>query len=135
MIFHGVPLECINQSAEMFHVPAKLIISVIKIENGWNGATVKNKNGSEDLGVMQVNTTWLKELSRYGISRENLQYDPCVNVHTGTWLLAKGLARGEGWQGVGNYHSATPIYNTAYRQKVKKAYEGMQRALGEDERV
>ncbi len=131
MMFHGVPLECINNAAEMFHVPAPLIISVIKIEGGWNGAASKNKNGSEDLGVMQVNTTWLKTLVHYGITRESLQYDPCVNVHTGTWLLAKGLANGDGWKGVGNYHSATPIYNQIYRQKVRMAYIGMQHALSE----
>lgn len=133
MIFHGVPLECINHAAQLFHVPATMIISVMKIENGWNGAAVKNKtNGTYDLGVMQVNSSWLTQLKPYGITRENLQYDPCINVHTATWILAKGLARGEGWQGVGNYHSATPIHNQRYRQKVKMAYDNMQRALSEE---
>jgi len=129
MIFHGVPLECINHAAKTFHVPATMIVSVMKIENGWNGAAIKNKNGTADLGVMQVNSSWLKQLKVYGITREGLQFDPCVNVHTATWILAKGLAKGEGWQGIGNYHSATPIYNQRYRQKVKVAYENMQRAL------
>lgn len=132
MIFHGVPLECINHAAKVFHVPAIIIVSVMKIENGWNGAASRNKNGSYDLGVMQVNTTWLKDLKPFGITKEKLQYDPCVNVHTGTWILAKGLAQGEGWQGVGNYHSATPFFNKSYRQKVKIAYEKMERALKED---
>ena len=129
MIFHGVPLECINHAAQIFHVPATLIISVMKIENGWNGASIKNMNGTTDLGVMQVNSSWVRQLNKYGITRESLQYDPCVNVHTATWILAKGLAKGEGWQGVGNYHSATPIHNQRYRQKVKMAYQNMQRAL------
>lgn len=132
MIFHGVPLECINHAAEIFHVPATLIISVMKIENGWNGAAIKNKNGTYDLGVMQVNSSWLKQVRKTGITREQLQYDPCVNVHTATWILAKGLAKGEGWQGVGNYHSATPVYNQRYRQKVKMAYDKMQIALLKD---
>lgn len=132
MIFHDVPLECINQAAARFHLPAVMIISIMKIENGRNGMAIKNKNGTYDLGVMQVNTSWLKTLARYGITRESLQYDPCVNVHTGAWILAKGLAQGDGWQGVGNYHSATPLHNERYRMKVKLVYEKMQRALIKD---
>lgn len=132
MIFHGVPLECINHAAQTFQVPATIIVSVMKIENGWNGAAIKNKNGTYDLGVMQVNSSWLTRLSKYGITKNDLQFDPCINVHTATWILAKGLAKGEGWQGVGNYHSATPINNLIYRQKVKVAYNGMQKALKEE---
>jgi soluble lytic murein transglycosylase-like protein len=44
MMFHGVPLECINHAAQVFNVPATLIISIMEIENGWNGAAIKNKN-------------------------------------------------------------------------------------------
>lgn len=132
MIFHGVPLECINHAAEVFHIPATIIVAVMKIENGWNGAAIKNKNGTYDLGVMQVNSSWLPKLQKYDITQANLQYDPCINVHAATWILAKGLAKGEGWQGVGNYHSATPIHNQRYRQKVKVAYQKMQEALSED---
>ncbi len=131
MIFHGVPLECINHAAQTFHVPATIIVSVMKIENGWDGAAIRNRNGTSDLGVMQVNSSWLPRLSKYGITKKDLQFDPCINVHTATWLLAKGLAKGEGWQGVGNYHSATPIHNLKYRQKVKIAYDNMQKALME----
>lgn len=132
MIFHGVPLECINHAAQTFHVPATIIVSVMKIENGWNGAAIRNKNGTYDLGVMQVNSSWLSQLTKYGITKNDLQFDPCINVHTATWILAKGLAKGEGWQGVGNYHSATPIHNLQYRQKVKIAYDSMQKALKEE---
>jgi hypothetical protein len=132
MIFHGVPLECINHAAQTFHVPATIIVSVMKIENGWNGAAIRNKNGTYDLGVMQVNSSWLSQLTKYGITKNDLQFDPCINVHTATWILAKGLAKGEGWQGVGNYHSATPIHNLKYRQKVKIAYDNMQKALKEE---
>lgn len=132
MMFHGVPLDCINHAAKVFHVPATIIISVIKIEGGWKGAAIKNKNGSYDLGVMQINSSWLPRLKKFGMTRNDVQFDPCVNVYIGTWILSKGLATGEGWQGVGNYHSATPIHNFRYRQKVKMAYQYMQQALSEE---
>lgn len=132
MIFHDVPLYCINHAAESFHVPATMIVSVIKMEQGWNGAAIKNKNGTYDLGVMQINSTWLTKLKQYGITREQLQYNPCINIEVGTWLLAKGLARNEGWRGVGNYHSSTPRFNQRYRVRVSKIYENIQHAIVKD---
>lgn len=133
MIFHGVPLECINHAANTFHIPAMIIVAVMKIESGWNGAAIKNKNGTYDLGVMQVNSSWVTHLKKYGITKQDLQFDPCINVHTATWIMAKGLSRGEGWQGIGNYHSATPVHNARYRQKVKIAYDRMQIALSKEQ--
>lgn len=127
--FHGVPLECINQAAVNYHVPATMIVSVMQIEDGRNGVASKNKNGSYDLGVMQINTTWLSTFNKFGISKEALQYDPCVNVNAGTWLLAKAIAKSGGWRGVGNYHSATPKFNNLYSRKVKVKFERMLAAL------
>jgi soluble lytic murein transglycosylase-like protein len=129
MMFHGVPLSCINQAAEIFSVPAMMIISVMKIENGRNGDAIKNKNGTYDLGVLQVNNRWLKQLKPYGITQKKLQFDPCVNVEVGTWILAKHMAKKEGWKGVGNYHSFTPMHNARYRQKVKIFYDHLQHVL------
>lgn len=122
MVFHDVPLHCINEAAVQYHVPATVILSVIKTENGRNGLAVKNKNGTYDLGVMQINTTWLKTLSKKGLTEEQVKSDPCINVSVGTWILARGIASGNGWQGVGNYHSYTQKHNVAYREKVKTTY-------------
>ncbi len=122
MIFHDVPLTCINESAIQYHVPATMILSVIKTENGRNGLRVKNINGTYDLGVMQINTSWLPTLQKKGITEEQVRSNPCVNVHVGTWILAQGIANSEGWKGVGNYHSYTPKHNTVYREKIKKEY-------------
>ena len=121
--FHGVPLDCINQAALHHHVPATMIISVMQVENGRNGDAIKNKNGSYDLGVMQINTTWLTSLKKYGITHAALQHDVCLNVDVGTWILAHSIAKSDGWQGIGNYHSATPKFNRIYSKKVKAKYD------------
>jgi hypothetical protein len=122
MLFHDVPLVCINQAAVAFHVPATVILSVIKTEDGRNGMAVKNKNGTYDLGVMQINTSWLPELKNKGLTAEQVKSDPCINVAVGTWILAQGMANGEGWKGVGNYHSYTQKHNQVYREKVRNTY-------------
>ena len=121
--FHGVPLDCINQAALQYHVPAAMIISVMQIENGRNGNAIKNKNDTYDLGVMQINSVWLSTLKKYGITRSSLQHDACLNIAVGAWILAQSIAKSEGWRGVGNYHSMTPTFNQAYREKVKARYD------------
>jgi soluble lytic murein transglycosylase-like protein len=127
MIFHGVPLTCINHAAITYHVPAKLIISVIEIEGGRNGMAIKNKNGTYDLGVMQVNSIWVPKIKYFGITKQDLQFNPCTNVTVGSWILAKGMATANGWQGIGNYHSITSSYNQRYREKVKSTSSYKQR--------
>lgn len=115
-----VPLACINVAAIQFHVPAKLIISVLNIERGKVGQAVKNSNGTYDLGPMQINTSWLPELQQHSITRDAIQYDPCVNVKVGAWILSKAIANERNFlTGIGNYHSHTLSYNSKYVQQVK----------------
>lgn len=126
ILINDVPVVCINQAAEAFHVPAQLILSVMKQENGRNGDAIHNKNGSIDYGIMQINSSWLPTLSKYGYSKYDLQFDPCKNVTAGTWILAKSLAEGKSlWSGIGNYHSHTPKYNEVYRNKIYDHYQNI----------
>jgi len=77
---HGVPIECINQAATTYHVPATLILAVLAVENGANGSASPNRNGTFDFGPMQINSIWLSQIRLYGYTQHQLQYDPCVNV-------------------------------------------------------
>ena len=62
LMIHQVPVQCINQAAQHYHVPAALVISVLVNERGKPGFIQKNSNGSEDFGPMQINSIWLKKL-------------------------------------------------------------------------
>ena len=108
MMINDVPLDCINQAAIAYQIPATMIISVLKTESGKKGEASPNKNGTCDYGPMQINSCHLEKLLKYGITRHDLQYDPCINVAAGTWLLAQSIASGKDiWHGTGNYHSHT----------------------------
>jgi soluble lytic murein transglycosylase-like protein len=85
---NDVPITCINQAAVTYHVPATLILSIMKKENGRNGQAVPNKNGSYDIGVCQINSRWLPTLARYGYTRDDIQFNPCKNVMAASWILA-----------------------------------------------
>jgi soluble lytic murein transglycosylase-like protein len=120
---HDVPIECINQAAITYHVPATLILSVLAIENGRKGSASSNQNGTFDYGPMQINSIWLLKIRRYGYTQYQLQYDPCINVKVGTWILSQHIANDASpWRGVGSYHSHTARLNHNYQIKVSEVY-------------
>ncbi len=130
-----VPLSCINSVAYEYHIPAKLIISVLNIERGKVGLISKNNNTSYDIGPMQINSIWLVNLKRYGITQHDLQYDPCINVRVGTWILSKAIANGSNFlRGVGDYHSHTPVNNSSYNQKVRINFRKIQILLRDSDK-
>lgn len=130
LLIDGVPIECINQAAVTYYVPAKVIVSVLAVEGGKVGMAKRNTNGTFDYGPMQINTVWLNKIRPYGYTLEQIQNDPCANVMVGTWILSREIAySGNFWWGVGSYHSATVPLNQAYQTKVAYAYDLLSKFL------
>ncbi len=130
LLIHGVPIECINQAAVTYYVPAQVIISVLAVEAGEVGTASRNTNGTYDYGPMQINSIWLKEIAPYGYTQEQIQYDPCINVMVGTWILSNKIAESNDyWQGVAGYHSYTPSLNARYQSKVLDNYRILSQIL------
>lgn len=124
LLINDVPIECINQAAITYQIPANLLISVLKVEGGRAGLAKKNANGTYDYGPMQINSIWLPTLAVYGYTRERIQYDPCANMWVGSWILSKKMAEAANlWRGVANYHSYTDDKNIAYQYKVWDMYQ------------
>jgi soluble lytic murein transglycosylase-like protein len=120
---HDVPVACINQAAIEYHVPALIIVAVLETENGANGFARPNPNGTYDYGPMQINSLWLQQLRRYGITAHDLRNDPCVNVKVGAWILGQKIASADTlWRGVANYHSTSEWENYRYRSKIAQIY-------------
>jgi soluble lytic murein transglycosylase-like protein len=120
---NNIPISCINHAAVEFHVPAALIVSVLSIEGGANGTISRNKNRTYDMGMMQINSTWLPTLKKYGYSENDIIYDACKNVYIGTWILASKISKNnELWRGVGDYHSHQSSLNYSYSTKVKNTF-------------
>jgi soluble lytic murein transglycosylase-like protein len=130
LFISDVPLNCINEAAYEYHVPAKLIISVLNIERGKIGQAVRNKNGTYDLGPMQINTSWWPKLYAYRVTPQQVLYDGCTNVKVGTWILGKEIAEGGNlYNGIGNYHSHTVNFNQSYTDKVRFRYTVLSKFL------
>ena len=121
-------LACMALVAQIYALPPRVLPSIQAVEGGGPGVAQRNRDGSEDLGVMQINTLWLPTLSRYSklpaaAVREQLLHRPCYNIAAAGLILRTYLdeAGGDLMQAVGNYHSHTPLLHQGYRAKVMQA--------------
>ena len=101
---------CFDAAGERYGVSPALLRAIARVESGLNPAAVNDSHeastGSVDLGLMQINSAHLPRLSAWGISREKLLADACLNVMVGAWLLAHHMARnGHDWNGIGSYNA------------------------------
>lgn len=81
---------CVYEIAEEYKIPPTLIKAIHKTEGGKPGSVVgPNRNGSYDLGPMQINDLWILEFEKMGISKHELINDACKNIEAGAWILAK----------------------------------------------
>lgn len=118
-------LACMIAAAGWYNLPPRVLPSIHAVEGGRLGAVSRNKNGSEDLGPMQVNSLWIPTLARMSglpekTVRERLINDPCFNIAAAGAIMRGYLneARGDLMVAVGWYHSHTLARGLSYQGKV-----------------
>lgn len=111
---------CWGQAARRYNVDVSLLYAIARVETGARtGLVGRNAGGSYDIGLMQINSSWLPTLSRYGITEQKLRADACLNLHVGAWILSKTLrAYGLNWRGVGAYNAGSDAKRAVYARKV-----------------
>jgi hypothetical protein len=102
--------SCWKQAAVRYGIPAPLLVAIARVESNLNPDAVSRvgnaKGGSYDIGMMQINSSHLPTLAKYGISEHDL-YDACTNIHVGAWILAQNFQRnGATWNAVGANNAA-----------------------------
>lgn len=115
------PVACLQQAAQHFGLAPALLQAIAQVESGGNPAAVNrsNRNGSRDIGLMQINSRWLPTLARWQVFEQDL-FDPCVSAHVGAWILADNIARlGPVWRAVGAYNAVTPALQQRYVRRVQ----------------
>jgi soluble lytic murein transglycosylase-like protein len=128
---------CWEEAATRYQVNSNLLHTMARIESGLNPRAVgRNRNGSRDIGLMQINSAWLPRLASYGISERDLM-DPCTNIHIGAWILAGNIYRlGNTWEAVGAYNAVSPALRQAYIEKVRRhLYMGTAAASAERDTI
>lgn len=112
--------DCFHDAASFHRVNPVILRAIAIVESGGRpDATNRNRNGSVDYGMMQINSIHLPELARYGVGVSDL-YDGCKSVFTGALILRRSIDKyGNTWAAIGSYNSATPYFRDRYAAKVK----------------
>lgn len=121
-------LGCMLAVAHLYALPPSALPAIQAVEAGAPGVVHHNRNGTDDLGVMQVNTFWVAPIANAsGLSPvavwSRLVGDPCFNITAAGAILRVYLneTHGDVMRAIGDYHSHTPVLNRRYQLDVVAA--------------
>ena len=111
-IFFNLSQASINyfeEAGEYYRIDPKILYCIAKKESKFNpNAINRNSNGSIDMGIMQINSSHLKEIEKLGFKKEHL-FNPKINIYAGAWLLKRCF----------NKHGVSEEGITCYNGRIK----------------
>ncbi len=126
-------IACFEGAAKRYQIDKYLLLAIAKTESNFDENALNiNTDGTEDYGLMQINSWWISsgKLKKRGISKKNLVSDHCINIHVGAWILAENFnSHGVSWNSVGAYNAgfkkdnAHKVLRQKYAQKIYNHYE------------
>lgn len=115
------PDGCVEQAATWADVHPTLLRAIAWVESRGNSRALNwNRDGSYDVGLMQINSTWYhRGLKPWWGSLGQ----PCVNVAAATWILKQCMETyGYTWNAVGCYHAGDGWTTNASRRPLGARY-------------
>lgn len=124
-------IVCSIEAARKYRIPPEVMLAVVEQEDGKPGQWVRNSNGTHDVGPMQFNTAYLRELAGYGITAEDVAAGGCYPFDLAAWRLRGHLTEdtGDMWSRAAYYHSRTPQPHAVYRAQIEHRGNRWQRWL------
>ncbi|CZV58125.1 MULTISPECIES: type III secretion system invasion protein IagB [Enterobacter] len=129
IVSQSVFANCWDHAAHYYHVDPYLLYAIAKVESGMNPYAVGwNRDGSRDVGLMQINSTHFSELQRQGIDESRLISEPCTSIMVGASILSSMIkVYGYNWEAVGAYNAGLKKENypqrMIYARKVWNKYQ------------
>lgn len=120
-------LSCLDAAVEKNGMDRNVMLSIMAVEGGRVGTESKNKNGSIDYGIMQINTATINDLrDRFGLNYtiEQIRDDECTNIDVSAKVLAQKIKEaGDKWEGIGDYNSRNEPAHSIYKDKIFAKYQ------------
>lgn len=110
---------CFQEAGATYGLNPSLLESIARVESGMNQKAInRNKNGTMDIGLMQINSFWI---SSAGLDKELLLKDACYNTKAGARILKECIDRFDySWKAVGCYNAVSDSKRKGYAWKVYK---------------
>ncbi|WP_237884962.1 transglycosylase SLT domain-containing protein [Pseudomonas sp. PGPR40] len=125
---------CWHSAGAEHAIEPELLQAIADVESGQSADAMNyNKDGSHDIGLMQINSRHLPRLSAQGVTEQRLLDEPCLSVEVGASVLADFIARyGYNWTAVGAYNAGNSPHRQAarlrYARKVWQRYQAFTQA-------
>jgi soluble lytic murein transglycosylase-like protein len=110
---------CFQDAGAAYGLNPGLLESIARVESGMKqNAINRNKNGTIDIGLMQINSFWIASA---GLDKELLLKDACYNTKAGARILKGCIDRYDySWKAVGCYNAVSDSKRKGYAWKVYK---------------
>jgi soluble lytic murein transglycosylase-like protein len=107
---------CFEDAGRYYGVSPHLLWAIAKVESNFNPRAInRNKNGTYDIGLMQINSSWFAYLKKHGIE-PSLLWEPCYNTYVGAMILRHCIdTYGYSWR-------AVDCYNKGKKAREKSMY-------------
>lgn len=125
-------LSCIYMSAYSYNVNPLLLLAIAKTESGFNKYAInKNKNGTIDYGMFQINSSNLKRLK---IHPNYVINDVCYASKVASYMLSSCISTyGNTWRAVDCYNKGKNAKNTS--SYVWKTYKNLISLLNQNPEI
>ena len=128
--------NCWEAAGREFSISPELLYAIAEQESGLNPRAIGyNRDGSHDIGIMQINSKHLPSLAKRRITEKKLLANSCLSVKVGAGILADFMERyGYSWEAVGAYNAGTASSRGAqqrrmhYAKKISVRYQRLQRS-------
>jgi soluble lytic murein transglycosylase-like protein len=116
---------CFDDAGKKYGINPALLEGIARVESNLNPKAMnRNTNGTTDIGLMQINSWWLKSINA---SPQDLLNDACLNTMTGASILRQCIDRYRyTWEAVGCYNAMSADKKVNYAWKVFNQLKGRQ---------
>ncbi|MEX6233815.1 MULTISPECIES: lytic transglycosylase domain-containing protein [Providencia] len=99
--------DCYDKAGNDYQIDPDLLRAVAFRESSFQPNAINQASSTRyAIGLMQIHSQNFNGLAQYGITENQLRLDPCMNIYTGAFYLAKFIQiQGDIWKGVGAYNA------------------------------
>jgi soluble lytic murein transglycosylase-like protein len=114
---------CAAQASLRFNVPELLLDAIIGKEDGRTGQCTKNKDGSYDCGLAQINTSWAPLFKKSNVSFYYVTNDVCTNLQACAYILRDNYnKKGGDWRAAIVAYNIGPNSTSVTKREIGAKY-------------